>query len=432
MFIKRLRAKNFRSFSNLDIELNRLNILIGANASGKSNFIGILEFLRNISNHGLDNAISMEGGVEYLRNMSIGSSEELLIGITYEPKYNFAHGMEREGILVALRHVDYQFSLRFHKRGKGFNIIADKIVLDYEFFGLQKEGKKSQKGNSLGVGQVVFEIGGRGKPKITTNLPPGLSIKSNYLFPPFLERNPGLFLGTLLLETPLFSIANQFQSSLEDIAIYDFDPKLPKKAVSITGKTELEENGSNLSIVLKNIVEDKEEKRKFLNLMQDMLPFVCDARVQKFADRSLLFTLQEAYDKRAPHLPASFISDGTVNIAALIVALYFEDKRFMIIEEPERNIHPYLISRLVSMLKEVSERKQIVITTHNSEFVKHAALEDLFLITRDEHGFSNVSKPAGMEAVQMFLENEMGIDELYIQNLLGVEHAAVQGLVHSY
>jgi len=51
-------------------------------------------------------------------------------------------------------------------------------------------------------------------------------------------------------------------------------------------------------------------------------------------------------------LPAFLISDGTINIIALLVALYFEKKPLAIIEEPERNIHPYLISRVVDMMKD--------------------------------------------------------------------------------
>ena len=49
---------------------------------------------------------------------------------------------------------------------------------------------------------------------------------------------------------------------MPDVAIYDFDPKLPKKTTPITGKAELEEDGSNLAIVLKRIMENEPAKRK--------------------------------------------------------------------------------------------------------------------------------------------------------------------------
>ncbi|MDO9098640.1 MAG: AAA family ATPase, partial [Candidatus Methanoperedens sp.] len=136
-------------------------------------------------------------------------------------------------------------------------------------------------------------------------------------------------------------------------------------------------------------------------------------------DRSLIFKLREIYSENQ-YLPASFLSDGTIYITALIIALYFDSKPIIIIEEPERNIHPYLISRLVNMMKEVSEEKQIIVTTHNPEVIKHAGLENIYLVSRDKEGFSTISKPSEKEEVKIFLENEMGIEELYIQNLLEI------------
>lgn len=72
MAIKRIKASNFKSFKNLDIELGKFNLLIGANAAGKSNFISIFRFLKDAATVGLDYAVSMQGGVEFFRNMKIG------------------------------------------------------------------------------------------------------------------------------------------------------------------------------------------------------------------------------------------------------------------------------------------------------------------------------------------------------------------------
>ncbi|KLO21563.1 hypothetical protein X275_08740 [Marinitoga sp. 1197] len=49
MKIKKLKVKNFKSFNELEVELKNFNVLIGANAAGKSNFIHIFEFLRDIA-----------------------------------------------------------------------------------------------------------------------------------------------------------------------------------------------------------------------------------------------------------------------------------------------------------------------------------------------------------------------------------------------
>ncbi len=136
-------------------------------------------------------------------------------------------------------------------------------------------------------------------------------------------------------------------------------------------------------------------------------------------DISLVLTLREKYTKNHD-LPSPSLSDGTMMIFALIVALYFEDKPFIIIEEPVSHIHPFLVARVISMMKESSKKKQVMITTHTTEVVKHASLEHLLLISRDSEGFSVLSRPSDKEEVRTFLENEIGIEELYVQNLLSM------------
>jgi predicted ATPase len=90
----------------------------------------------------------------------------------------------------------------------------------------------------------------------------------------------------------------------------------------------------------------------------------------------------------------------------------------VIIEEPERNIHPYLISKVMEMMKDASRRKQIIATTHNAEIVRNAELQSILLISRNKSGFSSISRPSMKEEVKKFLENEIGIHDLFIQDLL--------------
>jgi len=413
MSIKRIEVKNFKSFKELKIDLGKFNVIIGANASGKSNFVHIFEFLRDITSSGLNNAISMQGGVEYLRNMNIGASEPLSIKVVFDP------GFEWLGWIKGIKtyEVIYEFALRFNKRGSGFRIVKDELSQKCKF-NLERKEKEIEEKEIPGDGEILISRS-NGRVKVDLNKPSKVPLKKEDIFPPFL-REEKLPERTLLLET-LYFLIPPLKGIFSEISIYDFDPKLPKKATPITGKAELEGDGSNLSIILKNITEDREKRRKLFNLVKDLLPFVENLDVEKFADKSLLFKLKESYFK-TQYLPASLISDGTINMTALIVALYFEKKPFVIIEEPERNIHPYLISKVVEMMRDASQtqKKQIVVTTHNPEFVKYAGLENILLVSRNEDGFSTVSRPADKEEVKAFLKNDIGIEELYIQNLLEV------------
>jgi len=418
MSIRRIEVKNFKSFKELKIDLGKFNVIIGANASGKSNFVHIFEFLRDITSSGLDNAVSMQAGVEYLRNMNIGASEPLSIKVVSDQEFRW--GLETNVGLIGIKtyEVIYEFALRFNKRGSGFRIVNDELSQRCRFIKLERKEKKIEEKEILGDGEIIISRS-NGRVKVDLNKPSKVPLKKEDIFPPFL-REEKLPEHKLLLETPYFLIP-PLKGIFSEISIHDFDPKLAKKATPITGKAELEEDGSNLSIILKNITENREKRRKLFNLVKDLLPFVENLDVEKFADKSLLFKLKESYFK-TQYLPASLISDGTINMTALIVALYFEKKPFVIIEEPERNIHPSLISKVVEMMRDASQtqKKQIVVTTHNPEFVKYAGLENILLVSRNEDGFSTVSRPADKEEVKTFLKNDIGIEELYIQNLLEV------------
>jgi len=422
MPITRISASNFKSFSDMDITLSSLNVVIGSNASGKSNFISIFRFLRDIARNGLSNAIAMQGGPEYLRNARIGLTRPLSIKVDYisDPEYEIIrnnHGSDR---FVSARSSGstYEFSLQFHEPGRGFTILSDRLTVRCEVFDCRAGTKDpAQEGTLLGEGKIVVTSSG-GFVTAAIDLPEACPFSADDILP-VVFRKRAIPEKTLLLETAFAYPLPHAGKFFDRLAIYDIDPKLPRKGVVITGKSELEEDGGNLALVIKLISEDPEKRRKLANLIKDVLPFIEDFSVQKFMDVSLILTLRERYAKQQD-LPASSLSDGTITIFALIVILYFENKPFVIIEEPVSHIHPFLVSRIIAMMKEVSLNRQLMITTHTAEVVKHADLRDILLISRDNDGFSVISRPADKEEVRTFLANEVGIEDLYVQNLLGL------------
>ncbi len=404
--------KNFKSFKDVEVQLGNFNVLIGANASGKSNFIRVIEFLRDTRRYGLEDAISLQGGPEYLTNLNIGPRENLSVEIVIprEPEENFPEiGISRSRYLVFDRYEShYRFAVGFPANRAGFEVVDERLCVKGEFI-LADRGEDPCTLRRQGPGEIlVIRDGDKASVKFTP--PEGLSLEEYDVEPWLVRRNVSG--RSLLLQSDYFSVG-----APRDIAIYDFDPKLPKKGTPITGKAELEEDGSNLAIVLKRIMEDESAKRMLANLLQDLLPFVVDLDVERFADKSLLLSLREKFAENKP-IPASFISDGTITVVALIVALYFERKPIAVIEEPERNVHPHLISRIVAMMKEASQRKQVIVTTHNPEVIRNADIADVHLVSRDAEGFSTITKPAEREDVKGFLQNDIGLEELFVHNLL--------------
>jgi predicted ATPase len=421
MPIKRIHIENFKSFSEIDVELSRFNVVIGSNAAGKSNFISAFRFLRDIARHGVVNAIAMQGGADYLRNAKIGNERDLVVKVTYEPDHGegVLDRTDKDGSVLEVRSCEssYEFALHFNAAGDGFSIVRDRLLLGCEISSCGNGTNRKEKQQLIGKGSIQVSSE-KGNVQYTVDIPAGCSLTENDVIPLFF-RGKRLPERTLLLETFYGYPLPHFEKFFDRIAIYDIDPKLPKNGTVITGKRELDENAGNLALVVKNILENPEKKRKFANLLRDVLPFVEDFSVQKFMDVSLILTMRERYTK-SRDLPASSLSDGTIAIFAMIIMLYFEEKPFIIIEEPVSHIHPFLVTRLMKMMKEASLKKQVMITTHSTEVVKHAVLDDILLISRDSEGFSIVSRPGDREEVRSFLANEIGIEELYIQNLLGL------------
>jgi len=416
------------------VDLNPFNIVIGANASGKTNFVDVFGFLRDITNYGLENALSMHGGSEYFPNANIGRAEPSLFKVRSELPTQTRMIRVKEG-LMRIRPYDivYSFKIRFKRRGAGFEIVEDTL-----FQKCRVTIRSEDKTGEVNTGEVTFLLSKSGK-QITIGMitSPGLplnykSVFRQYLRIPYEEEEVKTVgkeikytfvdfyapANTLILEIPVFSypIIRNLENNLSELSIYSFAPELSKMAVPIRGKAELEEDGRNLAIVLKDILKVQDKKRKFTNLLKDLLPFVDDLAIERFADKSLLMTLKETYGKT--YFPASILSEGTINITALILSLFFEEKLLKIIEEPERSIHPQIISKLVGMMRESSEKTQIIMTTHNPQFVKYANIEDILLISRDNDGFSVISRPSKEKKLKSFLKSDLGIDDLYVQNIL--------------
>ncbi|RLL89265.1 hypothetical protein CN13_06330, partial [Petrotoga sp. HKA.pet.4.5] len=203
MAIKRIRVRNFKSFKDLEVELGKFNVLIGANASGKSNFIRIFEFLRDIVKHGLDNAISMQGGSEYLRNISIGSSEDFSLEVVSDQRSRELIRLEEKGSSeMKTYETIYKFTINFNKTGSEFKILEDKITQKCKFVRLEGKKEELQEKEELGEGEFLFS-NVEGKLKVDLKLTAELPITKDDIFPRILGEVK-IPPKTLLIELPLF------------------------------------------------------------------------------------------------------------------------------------------------------------------------------------------------------------------------------------
>ncbi|MBM4027417.1 MAG: ATPase [Planctomycetes bacterium] len=412
MAITNIKVSNFKSFKDLDLNLGRFNVIVGANASGKSNFVEIFRFLRALERDDLNDVVSLHGGAESILNKRLGSSEPLRMRATSDHQMSY-------GTLsyVQVYETTYGFSIEFGSPHDGA-IVKDDRFTERMRIVLGDETTDMKVDILMSDGKRKVEIGPQDLvDRIKSTNDQWLSTPFHHMdeFSAIVERWTA---NALLIRMRFFGFAGLLDNPFGGVGVYDIEPHEVKRPHGKAGRASLERNGENLALVLRSILADPEKTRAFHNLLRYMLPFAVEIGVEDFLGLSLLLKLREEYYEDS--LLANLLSDGTVAVAALITALFFEDKDVIIIEEPERSIHPHLISGLMRLMEDASRNKQIIITTHSPEVVRHAGVENLLLIARDKEGYSTISRPAEKEMVRVFLKNELGLDELFVQDALAI------------
>jgi hypothetical protein len=323
---------------------------------------------------------------------------------------------------ILIRETAYDFALRFPDPQNGVSVEYDRFTQTLQE---RVEAKSIDRKLDISMhqGRRRIEIDSQDVQDVIEHLKRDPSHSPSFLrFCEFLQgmrpvmekRRP----GTLLASARWFSAMGSWERLFGRVGIYDISPQAIKRPHPMAGSASLQDNGENIALVLRQILSSPEKSRKFHNLMRYILPFVTQVGTDQQLGDSVLVKLREEYYDA--DLLANLLSDGTVDTVALIVALFFEHKDVVIIEEPERNLHPRLMSGLIRLMEDAARNKQIIITTHSPEIVKHAGVENLLLISRDKEGFSTISRPAEKETVRIFLRNDLGLDDLFVQDVLAV------------
>ncbi|MGI6168942.1 MAG: AAA family ATPase [Christensenellales bacterium] len=415
MKFTRVYIENFKSFDRQELHLEDFTLLLGANAAGKSNIISIFRFIDNVVNYGIQDALSLMGGIDHVINAGLGKKQPLILefSLNVQDEHLQRQVNPKDSRSLLFLSIDYRCALKAYARTDSYRIVEDRISLNYRCLSDNSE-------TAVSKGNLTVQFSRKGNriiPRLTA--PEGFrdaAVRDSFALTfqaGILSRNPReLILNKLDYLAPFVSLRRHF------IKIYNFDPTLLKQASSVISMHELAEDGSNIAFVLEYLLRSPSNKRMLTNLLAHCLPFIKDIGIQQNLDRSKTFKIQEVYQDRV--FRSDFLSDGTVNILALIVALYFQQySGIVIIEEPERNLHPKLISSVAEMAKDAAVNKQVLITTHSQEFVKHTELSSLLFVQRSDEGFTQTSKPADNETVRAFLQSALGAEDLFLQDLLG-------------
>lgn len=341
VFIRRVRAKNFKSIAACDVELGPLTYLVGANGSGKSNFVDILHFVKDALQGSLENALHLRGGLSEVRRRSGGHPTHFGV------RLDFRLPDGRDG--------HYAFNVGARPAG-GFEVQREECTISCP-----------GGGPSYIVSQGVPEKSSEEVFPVST--PDRLALVNAAGLPAF---------------RPVFD-------ALTRMGFYNLNPRVIRDLQKPQEGTALKPLGENIASVLafmeRYAPEDKDLVEEYLNLVVPSVHGV--ERVGVGHMETLEFRQDTAGSKHPWRFAANSMSDGTLRALGILVALFQggETQRpsMVGIEEPEVALHPAAAAVVRDALARAAMRSQVLVTSHSPELLddESVAVESLLAVSGD-------------------------------------------------
>jgi predicted ATPase len=182
----------------------------------------------------------------------------------------------------------------------------------------------------------------------------------------------------------------------------------------------LSATGDNLPNVIQYLKEQHEDRlEEILKTLSRRVPRLEKVDAELMADGRLLLQIKDApFDQ--PIL-AKFASDGTLKMLAYLTVLYDPEPPQLIgIEEPENHLHPRLLPELAEECRKGCARTQLMVTTHSPFFVDGLRLEELWVLYRDETGYTQAKRAADMPGIKEFMDNGALLGHLWMEGHFNV------------
>ncbi len=118
---------------------------------------------------------------------------------------------------------------------------------------------------------------------------------------------------------------------------------------------------------------------------------------------------------------ARFASDGTLKMLAYLAVLYDPEPPQLIgIEEPENHLHPRLLPELAEECIAATTNTQLMVTTHSPFFVDALKPEQVWVLYRDQKGFTQAKKTSEMLGIKEFINQGALLGQLWIEDYFDV------------
>jgi len=362
MIISHVVLKNWRNFRSVDVSLHDRVFLVGPNASGKSNFLDSLRFLRDLAKPGggLQKAISDRGGVSKIRCLSARRDPKIEISVS------LSEGAIQEPI--------WKYEIGITQQTRGYR----QPILAYER--VWKENRKivdrpnnDDRSDELRLTQTFLE-----QVNANADFREVVKFLESILYLhliPQLVRHPEAFSTPGLSEDPFG------RTFLERVA------KTPERTRK-SRLTKIEEALRSALPQLKNLTDTKDEMG---------VPH--------------LEAVYEHWRPGAGKQREDQFSDGTLRLIGLFWSL-LETDSLLLLEEPELSLNAGIVSKLPSLIYRLqrSRKRQIILSTHSADLLSDKGIggEEVLLMTPTQEG-TRVEAASSIKDIKLLLEGGLSI-----------------------
>jgi predicted ATPase len=317
--IEHIEIEGFKSLEKVSLDLGALNIFVGTNASGKSNFLEALRVLQGI---GYGYTID-----EIFNGKPKGANSEVWEGVRGGSKYA---GFRRSRVGASI--VGFRVRVSF----------PDVLDAVHYAIGVSKYGFVNSERLAVGD-RVLYDLG-------PEQLSPGNTR-------PILSADP--------IDPEIAGMAARLRKQLSDVQALDPAPAVQREYARASGANRMGDHGDNFAALIKTIKTDDVKAAAYESWLKELTPAELDeVVVRPGAAGDWMFALR----KDGVNYPAPVLSEGTLRFAA-IAAAFFQPSlpQTLILEEIENGLHPTRLRLLVELLKSQAGKgiSQVMATSHS-------------------------------------------------------------------
>jgi len=370
--LREIQVSGYRTFRDFKASLDPLTVVIGANATGKSSLLDFLKFLRS--------AVAEPLPPEIDRN-SVGRT---LFHAGGPGRISFSLGLD-----VGLPHLlRYEASI---DRPEGHvRVPREAAEMDGDRVG------------NVPLLQLMNFAGGKGTVYGSRHHQNSWTLAQNELA---LRR----------AQDPNLTHLSRVREYLESWKFYSgFDVSQGasiRTPVKIIEEPTLDENGANLSAVLMSFVTEHRELWEELEThLRSVVPgFRALTAKARGGPGDVMGVWRE--EGVNGELTLADLSDGTLRFLCLaVLCLAPKPPPLMCLDEPEVGLHPRVLPVLAGLMRQASERTQLLVTTHSPYFLSQFSINEI-AVMRKEEGRALLLRPGSRESLRQEVE-ELGGEAL--------------------